>query len=491
MQRKTFLGTMLVLLFALTIAMKPTSAVDTLAPSDFKKESFSKTLDFLDFVRNYTTVPPNLHAYLYQTYINVGGFQLYYSGLINITAGNLTLTLPVQSFIEHYKTPKGKDVLTSSSFLMLLAFNETPTSRFTDSPDINDILYASFTLGWDMDSITGSTGKPNLNSTTIVTPLTSSADKTEWNWGMKYTNLAALWWYIDINPLHPGLKILLPLALTTYEELAFKYKLIINQAEHTAKVEASYEIGRMTNLWLPFSSEFKNSTGTYSTQTGAKTGNETIYQYIDNQHIKMSIVLFQNSLVLDHRTKSINEANSANVTDAEQDVSNGAIATETEDNEKIFEANFGTKQTYTLYNSTSEQTQGPYNAVTRTVPRLGYAKNPLFSMHVALLKYVPLIVQHIAPNMFNTAKDRMLNMTYADYFYVTSYPEYSGFKVTHDPTYIAYIAPATTGVTPPNLFGIMLIGIIIVVIVAAAALLLRRRGPKTQAVQTPQPPATN
>jgi hypothetical protein len=112
------------------------------------------------------------------------------------------------------------------------------------------------------------------------------------------------------------------------------------------------------------------------------------------------------------------------------------------------------------------------------------------------LKYVPLIVQHIAPNMFNRAKDRMLNMTYADYFYVISYPEYSGFKVTHDPTYIAYIAPATAGVIPPNLFGIILIGIIVVVVVAAATLLLRRRGPKTQAVQTPQPvqpqtPTTN
>jgi hypothetical protein len=407
------------------------------------------------------------------------------------------LTIPVQSFIEHYKTPKGKDVLTSSSFIMLLAFNETSTSKYPDSPDVNDILYGSITFGWDIANITG---RPDLNTSATVIPLTHSADKLTWEWGMTYTNVAAIWAYMRVNPDTPGFNQTTPVAVTTYEELTFKYKLTINPTQNTAKVEASYVIGRMTNLWyieswtwfffvpIPVVAHL-NSTGTYAVN-GTKIRDETIYQWIHRQNIKMSIVLFQNSLVLDHTTKSINEANSANVTDAEQDVSNGAIATQTEDNEKIFEANFGTKQTYTLYNCTSGQTQGPYDAVTRTVPRLGYAKNPIFSMHVALLKYVPLIVQHIAPNMFQKAKDHVLNMTYADYFYVTSYPEYSGFKVTHDPTYTAYIAAATTGTTPPNLFGLILVAAIIVIVVAAAVLLVKRRGSRTQAAKTAQPVQT-
>jgi hypothetical protein len=407
------------------------------------------------------------------------------------------LTIPVQSFIEHYKTPKGKDVLTSSSFIMLLAFNETSTSKYPDSPDVNDILYGSITFGWDIANITG---RPDLNTSATVIPLTHSADKLTWEWGMTYTNVAAIWAYMRVNPDTPGFNQTTPVAVTTYEELTFKYKLTINPTQNTAKVEASYVIGRMTNLWyieswtwfffvpIPVVAHL-NSTGTYAVN-GTKIRDETIYQWIHRQNIKMSIVLFQNSLVLDHTTKSINEANSANVTDAEQDVSNGAIATQTEDNEKIFEANFGTKQTYTLYNYTSGQTQGPYDAVTRTVPRLGYAKNPIFSMHVALLKYVPLIVQHIAPNMFQKAKDHVLNMTYADYFYVTSYPEYSGFKVTHDPTYTAYIAAATTGTTPPNLFGLILVAAIIVIVVAAAVLLVKRRGSRTQAAKTAQPVQT-
>jgi hypothetical protein len=185
MKKRMLLATSLTLILTLTLAMKPASAVDTLTPNDFKSESFSKTLDFFNFCRTYasthnkTRPPDNWHAYLYQNYINSSGFQLYYSGLINITAGaGGALAIPVQSFIEHYKTPNGKDVLTSSSFIMLLAFNDTDDSRgYDDSPDRYDNLYASFSLGFDLSSITGSSN-PAQNSKTELIPLTHPDDNT-------------------------------------------------------------------------------------------------------------------------------------------------------------------------------------------------------------------------------------------------------------------------------------------------------------------------
>jgi len=498
MRRKTLCGAILVLTFALTIGMKTASAIDTLSPNDFKLQSFSKTVDFFDFVRAYAAshgmTPPNesLHAYLYQNYINVSGFQLFYSGLINITAGHGALTIPVQSFLEHYKTPNGKDVLTSSSFIMLLAFNDTATSKYTDSPDVNDNLYASFSLGFDLTNITGNAQKPALSSKTTVIPLTSSNDNRTWEWGMRYTNLTAVWWRMFINPLNPRFEPL-PIAITTYEELTFTYKLELNPTNHKAELTANYVIGRMTNLWLihwllliPIVAHY-NSTGTYLVD-GTKISEETIYQFLDKQHIRMSIVLFQNSLVLDQKTKST--FNNQNVTDAEVDVSNGAISTQA-GNEEVFKTDFGTKKKYKLYNYTAGDTEGTaksYDAITRTVPRRGYAKNPLFSMHVALLKYVPLIVAHIDPPLYQKAKDQMLNMEYADYFYIISYPKYSGFKIEHDPTYTAYFASATPTTGLPNLFGLLLIGGIIAVVIIGAVYVVRRRGSKTQPVQ-PQPPS--
>jgi len=493
MLRKTLYGAILVLTFALTIGIKPASA-DTISPSDFKLQSFSKTVDFFDYVRAYASshdmTPPNasLHAYLYQTYINVSGFQLFYSGLINMTAGQGALTIPVQSFLEHYKTPNGKDVLTSSSFIMLLAFNDTGTSKYSNSPDVNDNLYASFSLGFDLANITGSAQKPALSSKTTIIPLTSSDNDKTWEWGMRYTNLTAIWWRMFYA--YPWFEAL-PIAVTTYDELTFTYKLVLDPASHEATLTASYVIGRMTNLWLigwfliwPIVAHL-NSTGTYLVD-GAKVSDTTIHQFLEQQHIKMSIVLFQNSLVLDQKTKST--FNNQNVTDAEVDVSNGVISTAA-GNEEIFKTDFGTKKQYKLYmTGDTDATAKSYDAITRTAPRPGYARNPLFSMHVALLKYVPLIVAHIDPPLYQKAKDHMLNMEYADYFYIISYPTYSGFEIRHDPTYTAYIASPTPG--PPNLFGLLLIGGIIAIVVIGAVFVLRKRGAKTQPVQPSEPTVT-
>jgi len=497
MRKEKMYGVALVLVFTLALLVTPSSAVDTLSPNDFKLQSFSKTVDFFDFARSYAAgsgkpVPSsNWHAYLYLNYINVSGFQLFYSGLINITAGEGALTIPVQSFLEHYKTPNGKDVLMSSSFLMLLAFNDTATSRHDNSPDINDNLYASFSLGLDLTSIFENSTKPALSSKTTVIPLTSSTDGLTWEWGMRYTNLTAVWWRMFIDPLNPRFDAL-PIAITTYEELTFTYTLTVNPTAHTAKVTSNYVIGRMTNLWLirwllviPIVTRY-NSTGNYRLN-GTKISDETIYQYLERQHIKMSLVLFQNSLVLDQTTEST--FNDQNVTDAEIDVSSGAISTEA-DNEKIFEANFGTKTQYNLFNYTLDQTEtwgyNEYNAKIRTAPRLGYARNPLFRIHVVLLKYVPLIVKHIDPPLYQRAMNLMLNMTYADYFYLISYPTYSGFKIEHDPTYTAYVAatPPTT-IETPKLFGFILIGGVIIAVVAVigAVMVLRKRGLKTTALQ--------
>jgi hypothetical protein len=512
MQKRIMLGIMLLLTLSATLTIKPAPAADTLTANDFKLKSFSKTVDFFDFARQYAAaagkpVPPGyLHAYLYQTYINVSGFQLYYSGLINITAqqGTSALTIPVQSFIEHYKTPNGNDVLTSSSFIMLMAFNETETTKYPDSPDVKDYLYASFSLGLDLDQIYGNNTKPALSSKTEVIPLISSNNNLTWTWGMRYTNLTAIWLRAFVDPTNATYAAF-PVALTTYDELTFTYRLDIDLNNHKATVTSNYVVGRMINLvfiewrwvtiltipvYLPEVVHY-NATGKYSLDGKTKLSTETIYQFLDTQNIKMSIVLFQNSLILDG-IKTQSTYGNQNVTDAEVDVSNGEISTKA-GNEEIFKTDFGTKATYQLYNYTADPTETEYtthDAVTRTAPRLGYAKNSLFSIHVALLKYVPLIVQHIAPALYQKAKDYMLNMTYADYFYLISYPEYSGFKVKHDPTYTAYIA-STTGTLPaPNLFGLVLIVGIIAVIAIAVILVVKRRGAKTQVNQPTTPTTT-
>ncbi len=389
----------------------------------------------------------------------------------------------------------GKDVLMSSSFITLLAFNDTIASLHPDSPDVNDNLYASFSLGINLEQYFENSSRPALSSRTTIIPLTSSADKLNWHWGMRYTNLTAIWWRMHPDPLKPRYEYV-PIAITTYEELTFTYNLTINPTAHTANVTANYVIGRMTNLWLirwivmippiPIVVHY-NSTGAYRLN-GAKISDETIYHYLEKQNIKMSFVLFQNSLVLNHKTRS--NFGNLNVTDAEVDVSSGAITTSTDDGEKVFEASFGTKERYNLYNytaDTAEENYDTYDAVTRTKKIAGYAHNPIFGIHTALLRLVPLVVAHIRPALYQNAKEHILNMTRADYFYIISYPTYSGFKVEHDPTYTAYIEtlgfPAE-GVPKWQVYLLASIGVAAIIIVGVVFALKRRSHRFSQTSQT-------
>jgi hypothetical protein len=145
---------------------------------------------------------------------------------------------------------------------------------------------------------------------------------------MRYTNLTAIWWRMYINPPHFDA---LPIAITTYDELTFTYKLVLDPANNTAILTSNYVIGRMTSLWLiwwllliPVVAHY-NATGTYG-PNGTKIANQTIYPFLEHQHIEMSIVLFQNSLVLNYTPE--NTFNNQNATNADIDVSNCAIVTE-------------------------------------------------------------------------------------------------------------------------------------------------------------------
>lgn len=461
-------------------AIAPVLAADYLTPNDFEKESWSKVIDYLEYVDVYAAShgkprpPAGAHAYLYMTYVNYYGLQMLYAGLTNITMGlgKLTVTLPIQTFMMHYKTEnQSRDVVTASSYIMLLAYNETEETVYSDSPDKNDTLYASFSMGFDLSSLI-STDAPALNSKTTIIPLTHP-DENTWRWGMTYTNLTAIWWRVFIDPENASYQSV-PVAVSVYEELTFTYNLVFNPDENTATITSDYVIGRMTDLWvvdtwfwfIPLIVHY-NSTGCYRLNK-TKYSNETIYQFLHRHGISMSIVLFQASAILDHITEST--ANGQNVTDNAVMVSNDTISTFSEDGEKIFDTDFGVKNTYTLYNYTSE-TSTTYNAVTRTAQRNGFAKNPIFKIHTFLMNYIPLALAHMDEPLYEQAKNQLLNMTYADYFYIISYPTYDGYKIIHDPTYIAYLTIEAPSSPFAGLFTLIFTVIVAVAIIAAVSII--------------------
>jgi len=475
-----------------TSSLVPLASAETLTKSDFEQQSFAKTVDYYDYVRAYAALngistPANFdnwHANMFMTYVNTSGLKMLYAGLEEITFGNEGyLRIPMQSFILHYKTNQNnRDVILASTFLMLMAFNETADSLFPDSPDVNDILYASFSLGFDLSAYNAV--RPVLNSKTETIPLTRSDDMLTWSWGMKYTNLTALWWRTWIDPTKPRFENSLPLAITTYDELTFTYTLTINPTEGTATLQENHVIGRMRDLivgLVPLLWTYYNSTGHYG-MLGRKLDDETIYDYISTNNLKMSIIDFQTSVMADHTTYS-QTPSGQNVTDSDTEVTNMAIDTLSDDGERISSTDFATKPTYKLYDyiaDPTEETYATYNANSRTAKIGGFAGNAgLFRYQIGLTEFLPLVVTHMYPALLAKSIASIENMSRANYFCITSYPQYSGFRVEHDPVITAYIAEAPLAANVGGAFGFVIAVIVIaaVALVVVALLLKRRKAP--------------
>jgi hypothetical protein len=375
-----------------------------------------------------------------------------------------------------------------------MAFNDTATSLYPNSPDVGDTLYASFSLGYDLSALNATL--PALNSKTEILPLTHSSDNLTWSWGMKYTNLTALWWRTWIDPLNPRFDNSAPIALTTYDELTFTYTLTIDPGAHTATLTENHVIGRMRQLvigLLPLLWVRYDSTGEYG-MLDRKLSNETIYDYIQNNQIKMSIIDFQTSVMADHNTYSATPTGQ-NVTDTEQQVSNTSINTYTDDGEKISNTDFATKENYKLYNYTSDPTETnptTYTATTRTANATGFAGNTgLLQYQIGLMKFLPLVVANMYPALYEQAKATISDMSKANYFYIIAYPEYSGYRIEHDPTFTAYITPeqTSTNTNQPNWRAILtlVIAVVAIIVIIVTIAMFRRRS-KQKNHQPPQHP---
>jgi hypothetical protein len=254
--------------------------------------------------------------------------------------------------------------------------------------------------------------------------------------------------------------------------------LTIDKNTHKAVLTENHVIGRMTDLWLwpQGMRAYYNATGEYGFFRQHKISNTTIYQFLSEQKIKMSIVQYSTTALLDQPAKSL--SGTENVTDSDINVSNSSISTELNTGEKIFDASFGVKQTYELYNYTADPAETQYqtyNATTRTIKIRGFALNTIFDNCTAFSRRLPLVVKWIDPDLYNTAGTKILNMTDADYFYVISYPTYSGFKIVHDPTYTMYFAVTPTSVPETGTYGLIVWLLVATMTLVAVGSVVRRK----------------
>jgi hypothetical protein len=435
---KIFSITLVIFLFLSSARLSSVYASETITPNDFTQGSWSKTIDLFDYARkNAETIkgpppPAEWTSNLEINYINEKGVKLLYMGFAGVDFGKAEFQLPLQSFVERFTTVNGDEAMTASSFLMLMAFSDSTNSLYSGSPDKNDDLWASFTMGTDFSELYPAGKTPKLQSSVEITSMKSSSDKNEWTWGMKYKDLGALWWSVGVNGPN-----ILPAAYCIYNELGFNYKLVILPAEGKARLFVTYTIGEIRDLWtldhvgfLPVIKHY-NDTGTYNFKERIST--ENVHAYLESNKISMSIVMTQRSWVADKVTE--NKLNGSVISEG-VDTSTGTIQTSTLNGQKVLDVSFGEKKTYKLDTVEGQKT---YDAVTRTANVTYYADNPLLKLQNSLLFYGNSLMAKMFNEKYSESAKTWMDATKADYLFITSYPTYSGYKVTHDPVYTAYI----------------------------------------------------
>ena len=486
MKHRPLFLSLFIALLALSVIAPPVQAT-TLEHDDFELGQFAKTVDFFDYARAWATVrgmeqpPTHWHANTYMTYVNHAGFQMIYAGLQDISLlQNVDITIPMQTILMPFKSKDSKqDTIVSSSFLMVMGFNDSKTSLDPGFPDKNDNLWPSFSLGIDLTELFPDVTFPAFNSGAEPIPLEKSEEVgvIEWTWGMRYTNLAALWVTLDLvnedntNPNRP-------FGLATYDELTFRYTLKL--ADGVATLHKEYEMGQMRDLFVfggwflvwPIYNHY-NATGCY--RYNALVSDQNIHQFLEETGVSMSIVEYQKTILMDKDTTCTVDGDA--VTENEIDVTDSPIETHSTDGELICTQSFSEKLKYQLYHTADESTE--YDAVVRTHDITGYARNRnLFQFQTSFEKYIPLILVGMYPGMFARARDTIANIEVADALYVISYPTYGGYKIVHDPVLTAYYTPTQSlGPDLSQLGGALLLAIIAVPIIVVIALKRKRQTP--------------
>jgi hypothetical protein len=456
---------------------------------DFNEHYWNVTADFLDFLRaKYPSahIPSNMSLNVYTVWVNESSIplQMLYLGFKNFSYGSLfNMTMPMQIILEHYKTPNGTHVLLASSFMMMMAHNDSSGPNIPNVPDKNDTaVWVSLSVGADaiLKYLAGIGASINPNMNVSAEPLQMNVSTNHYEWGMRYKNLASLWFHLDMGNTSKGYNPLLLQAISILSELTFIYNMTINPPTATsggnATIRMSYRIGEFTDLWIdafPLYIDYYNGTVSqrlWKFPIGVPPNPDfhNVTDFLTQGDFKLSLAFYQKAaLVNATATYKDDQNNTASDTDMNVTIRRvGAYL----GGSKILETGLGTsKIPYQLYNTSGVQT---YDSVAYTRKFHGLRDHDLFAgLSTILSGVLKLVALDMEPHLPTSVS---IDFASSDYIFTVTYPMWGGYRIVHDPYFAVYTAP--TGTTGGGISPLLIIGAAgAVVVIAAAVLLLRRR----------------
>ncbi|MHA1409491.1 MAG: hypothetical protein ACTSQY_04090 [Candidatus Odinarchaeia archaeon] len=445
---------------------------------DLTEPYWNTTVDWGPAINNFFTSNggtgiPSLSINTYNVYINQRGYQMAYMGFINwsISSLNLNGTIPTQTILQHFTTPKGKEVFILTDFLTLLAYNDTGSRP--DIPDPNDSLWSSVSFGFAASAFSDpGIASAMENFSVEVYPLVRSQDGNVYTWGMRYNNLVAVWQSLGSNDTQ-GIE-----AISIYSGLTFNYTLTFHPENNTVTISTSYEIGRPTNIWVITWLNVPPWGWAPSIEQYNETTTTTASEWVQQQGLSLSIVTFHKPVIVGYNHRFQLNNGTALVENLYGLIQNLNFSLQAgTDNERVLDTSFETKPTYDLYDAVSET----YNATgleAKTViyPVSYLANNSVLQQHSPMFWPLHLLAYSMYPRittghtMSQLRSMDILSIETANLVFITAYPTWNGYTIIHDPVFIAYTDGGTTaqGGTPIDMTTMVIIaGAIVGVIVVA------------------------
>ncbi|WEU39831.1 MAG: hypothetical protein OdinLCB4_005000 [Candidatus Odinarchaeum yellowstonii] len=433
----------------------------------------------------------NLEVWTYHAFVNQYNYWMFYSGFeyAQFTNGSLNIngTMPMQTIIQSYRTSTGLEVYSLQTYLLIAVFNDTNSDGvFTNGSDSAYLTVGfSFNLTDFLGEFTNSTlAQQIFNSSMLVTTEPLTQVDNGYTWGMTYKDIKLL----IIDPEGGEL-----LGLMTISELGFRYVLAFDQTNGKVTVNTYYTIGEPRLLLTRDGRVYVND---------RNAGIYNLTEFITDNNLVLGLVNLQLTSIIDpyhHPVTAVTHNNTeiGNTTE-DEDLSDGWYTVYTGE-ERVFQVDFASKQSYTTIHPNGTNTGDHHLAIARLYNAYlgeGILNAPVYAISAALINLPSVIaVLYMSDNLLaglralfgilfpfipngETILEEInthfpLNIEASANYYVIYYPEWNGQRIEHDPVFIAF-ANLSVLLNPAILVPLVVIGIVAVVVIAMVAIRRRR-----------------
>lgn len=304
---------------------------------------------------------------------------------------------PVFAFLgQHYTSSINSQVFVGNALTLMEVYNDT---------NGNGVLDANYTVG-----LTETELKYYLLVNSSITFEATPVQKTEINgvihyiWGIRYGQIDGFLLYPHSDEQGYGWWDAAADVLIDYLGLSYDYSI----EQNVTHLKTSYHIGNVTIL------RRKNS--------GVTLNGMSLSLLYTTQVISPK----QYKIIVNNKTFNSTLNNSATST---------SLAKIEVENIKVYEFRF--KDNYTLHQNLITQHQAMYSACSTDSVQSQLFKSKLTSPLWQVEDYLKILL----PEIGNFTIAPSLNYTASSFIYRISYPYWSGNRIEHDPTYVAFVNP--------------------------------------------------